>query len=919
MRVLVRSLALLVLAAAPAAGAVPPPSGTAAARVIAVADSLLAAGHLRECLALADSMVHASERGGDVRIRVRALALFAGAQALTGHPERAEPAARAAMERSFASGDSAVGCRALRWLAFSYLQRNRFEQSTPLYQRLLVLAEPLGLWSDVGYAHMGIAYDALLTGRLAEARRGYRHSIAALRRAGDQPGARQASIGLARVLEALGDFDGERRMYLEMLRESHGGGDWMGEAAVNNNLGVVEYTVGDPGLAMAYWRRALALRAGRSALQASATTRTNVALALLALGRYDEAIAGLDSLLAACHAAGLRGEEVETRSRLGTAYRSLGRLDDAWNQHVRVLAQLDSLPQTLRYGAIDDAAGTLVALGRLDAARALLTRERARPGLSVAAAGSLDERIARVLLRQDRAQEALPFALRADALAVQMGAADLRVSALAAAGRAWRALGARDSARLAFAQAAALWEAARQVPRDPEWRERRSQDGLEIVAERIDLALEVGGPVAVREAFDLLQRFKARTLLERMTGPGRDPLAGARAPVRAEELMASLAPGEVLLDFFVGPDSALVFAVDRAGLSMARLPPGPALTRRAELLRELFADPRNDAMHAALRERAAAAFGAALYRDVAARVRGARAVVLVPDGGLNRIPLEWLPVPGDERALAARRDVWRVPSATLLVALRARRGPPRGHGMLAVAGSRDDRGHPLAGAVREVRALGAHFGGVEIRVLGGPEGAPLALAELPRFDVLHVAAHTVVDDQRPWNSGVFLAAGGGRDVWLRAGEISAIPLAARLAVLAGCTSAGGLTRSGEGVRGLSAAFLSAGVPAVVVTLWPVDDRLAERFSTAFYARLARGEDAASALRSAQAAMRDQPLSARPFEWAGFVLVGEGTTRVALTARPPVGWWVVLGLALLPALGFGWRALVARRAPGKSGL
>ena len=82
---------------------------------------------------------------------------------------------------------------------------------------------------------------------------------------------------------------------------------------------------------------------------------------------------------------------------------------------------------------------------------------------------------------------------------------------------------------------------------------------------------------------------------------------------------------------------------------------------------------------------------------------------------------------------------------------------------------------------------------------------------------------------------------------LVADRITALKLDARLAVLSSCATASGRILSGEGVQGLCTAFLSAGVPAVLATLWEVEDRTTARFMDRFYAGLSSGSHAAKAL------------------------------------------------------------------------
>jgi hypothetical protein len=82
--------------------------------------------------------------------------------------------------------------------------------------------------------------------------------------------------------------------------------------------------------------------------------------------------------------------------------------------------------------------------------------------------------------------------------------------------------------------------------------------------------------------------------------------------------------------------------------------------------------------------------------------------------------------------------------------------------------------------------------------------------------------------------------------------------------------------SGEGTLGITAAFLSAGVPVVVSSLWPIDDRVTADVMRSFYRHLALGEPVATALRRAQLDISRSRKYAHPFFWAGFTVVGDGS-------------------------------------------
>ena len=230
----------------------------------------------------------------------------------------------------------------------------------------------------------------------------------------------------------------------------------------------------------------------------------------------------------------------------------------------------------------------------------------------------------------------------------------------------------------------------------------------------------------------------------------------------------------------------------------------------------------------------------------------------------------------------------------------------------------------LAGAQREVKALRSRYQDVDIVT-----AAPGVLDTLTRRarpgSILHIAAHARVSDDSPWQSGFLLdAASSGAEnnvaprgeTVLRAWEIARAHLRCELAVLAGCETAAGRATTGEGVLGLTSAFLSAGVPVVVSSRWAVDDRVTADLMSHFYDGLASGRTVAAALRGAQLAVRANHRTSHPFYWAGFAVVGDGE-RVLSPRRAPHGtepWLLAAAGALLVTGVAAWAARRKRPAP-----
>ncbi len=141
-------------------------------------------------------------------------------------------------------------------------------------------------------------------------------------------------------------------------------------------------------------------------------------------------------------------------------------------------------------------------------------------------------------------------------------------------------------------------------------------------------------------------------------------------------------------------------------------------------------------------------------------------------------------------------------------------------------------------------------------------------------DILHLACHSDRLNDFTSLQGLSL-----EDGTLSAMEIANLPLSASLATLSACESGSGdlLAGTGTEMAGIVGAFMRAGVPSVVATLWPLDDRMAVPLMAAFYTQLRQpGVSVAAAL--AKAAKQVRLASPEPFQhpyfWAPFCVWGD---------------------------------------------
>ena len=112
-------------------------------------------------------------------------------------------------------------------------------------------------------------------------------------------------------------------------------------------------------------------------------------------------------------------------------------------------------------------------------------------------------------------------------------------------------------------------------------------------------------------------------------------------------------------------------------------------------------------------------------------------------------------------------------------------------------------------------------------------------------------------------------------------EIFNLELSADLVVLSACDTALGKNVRGEGLLGVSRAFLYAGAASVAVSLWQVADTSTSELMVRFYRHLMASGDKAEALRLSKLEMIKEGRYDRPYHWAPFILIGRPGAAVTL--------------------------------------
>jgi CHAT domain-containing protein/Flp pilus assembly protein TadD len=367
---------------------------------------------------------------------------------------------------------------------------------------------------------------------------------------------------------------------------------------------------------------------------------------------------------------------------------------------------------------------------------------------------------------------------------------------------------------------------------------------------------------AVQRAEDNLQSFTETLYLARTRAT---PAIDSSAPLSPP----SLPKDAVILDYIVTEESTIVFTIAAGTAHRAKRLP---ITRHDLALRA-----RRFARALERRDLRWGAEARQLYKILVAPVersiRSKRVICIIPDDVLWQLPFEAL-VSADGAPLLEKSAIFYSPSLSFLQASARQEGRQRPQSLLAI-GNPAGTAQRLPEAEDEVRSISRLYPTAKV-FAGSQARETIVKKELSQFDVLHFATHAVIDDRSPMFSSLLLTADDQNDGLLQARELLRLTLRADLAVLSACQTGHGAVYPGEGVVGLSWAFLFAGCPASVVSRWMVNSRGTADVMVPFHRQLVgHNVSAAEALRRAELAVRRQPQYQHPYYWAAFQVVGVG--------------------------------------------
>ncbi len=399
-----------------------------------------------------------------------------------------------------------------------------------------------------------------------------------------------------------------------------------------------------------------------------------------------------------------------------------------------------------------------------------------------------------------------------------------------------------------------------------------------------------------------------------------------------EDIQGLLDQNTALLEYVIGDSAVHVFYIDREHTQWSQVPvPKKDLRDRISAMHNALSNYSSDESYQNYTEQAHW-----LYQNLVAPALKDRAgisrLVIIPDEHLGHLPFEAFLVeaaPGQDQGYgglhyllndysisysysgALWKENMEAPAPRnngQMLAMAADYGVSLDSALLAVRLPTDQwrRGElgPLPAARREVETLQEKYAGFfAFDTLASEKVAKEMAAD---YSILHFATHGLLDNERPVLSSLAFTEDSDStesNFWM-AHEISKAQLNADLVVLSACETGYGKFERGNGIASLARAFMYAGAPSLVVSLWQVNDVATSELMRNFYDHLDEGLDKDEALRQAKLAyLQSAPeLTQHPGFWSPFIMMGKTDAIDIRKKGDGMRRVVVIGLLLLLVVG-----------------
>jgi tetratricopeptide (TPR) repeat protein len=749
-------------------------------------------------------------------------------------------------------------------LGLVYRSLGQYDTAIDTFEQALVIAREIGDRQAEGacLGSLGTAYKGL--GQYRTAIEYHRQAISTGREIGDRSGEGIHLGNMGVAYDLLGQYERAVELYEQGLAIAREIGDPNMEAAAWNNLGIAYRNLGQVQKPIEYAEQALAITRETGDRQGEGVYLGTLGTAYHSLGELDRAVEYYEQALTIARDIGDRESESSHLTNLGVAYHDLEQVAQAITHYEQALAIARDIGDRHGEGAALNNLGTAqLELGEYETAieyyaQAIHVLESVRAELAVgefkssfAAQNTFPyQDIITALIEQSRFEDAFHYAQRAKARAFldQMGNARIDPRGANDAALVEEEETLRGEIQALDAQLRSEWD----KPQD-----LRSEDALDSLQARLQER---------RGAYeDVLISLK-------LENPEHASLVAVETRTLTET--QRLLTDTTLIEYYVSPNRTLAFVVGQGQFHAEVI----SVTSEAlSLATSQFMTETKTTL------RGVPTSLQVLYDALMAPIEPyltSEQLFIAPHDILHYVPFAGLQ--DGERYLIEAHTLAQIPSASVLplildkVSREESGGPP-----LILGNPTGD----LPSSGREAQSVAELYG--TTAYVQGDAVEQLIWDQGPNVGVLHLAAHGIYNEQAPVFSRVQLntTAGSEHDGLLEVHEVYNLSLSkADLVVLSGCQTNLGEHSKGDEVVGLTRAFMYAGAPSVISTLWSVEDAPSHDLMVALHSYLDQGLSKGAALRRAQMDLIHNPETAHPFYWAGFVLSGDAGSAVS-TQRP----------------------------------
>ncbi len=779
-----------------------------------------------------------------------------------GYYEQALAISREIKDIKFMSG-------ILNSISVVYQNLGQYQKALNYYEQALAISREIKDIKLEGFAlnNIGVVSDNL--GQYEKALNYYEQALAIFRKIEDvkNEGGNLYNIGL--VYANLGQYEKALDYYEQALAIFRKINDVKGEGANLNSIGLVYYIFCQYEKALNYYEQALAIFRKINDVKGEGTELTNIGAAYQNLSQYEKALNYYEHALDIFRKIkDFEGEGTDLNG-IGVVYQNLGQYQKALNYYDQALAISREIKDIKLEGlALNNMGQALLHSGKLKKAEKNLNA-------SIQVYESIREKVYSGTERTGF-QSTLP--------AVYGSLAATRI-ALGQPGKAFESLE-RGRAK-SFLDLLGTREAGFKKEKTGQISELENQlaslreDRVKLAAgpmgkKKRSAGVSLDNKISERdkERFDLIEQLRRN-----------DPELGSLisvSPPGLKEIQSLLAPGTAMVEYFHNGEYKIsgeehnnlwIFIIHKRGVHFTEVDVSKAdLTETLETYASLLAEETQDL-------KKLTAVNNQLYEwmirpiEPIQKILTSHTLIFVPWDPMFKIPFATL-APENGRPLAASKNIVMSPSAGIYRFVSSKHAT--GRKKIFALGNPDTALTPLPGAEREVSKIGELFDASIIKTRGHATETLVknSYESLGRPDVIHFASHGIFNEKMPQLSHLALTPDQKNDGNLEMHEIFDLDWkGVSLVTMSACSSGKGKLGAGDDLVGLTRGFMFAGAPAVLCSLWDVDDEATKALMVNFYKNYINGMSRPEALRRAQMSLMNTKKWSHPNYWSAFVLFG----------------------------------------------